>query len=464
MKNYKLKIINSQHGQILLLVLVFMAVVTSIVVSLMGYAGLQIRAHRQSVARGQGINIAEAAVELAVWKLNNQANYSGEANTPYANGVYNIVITPLSATSKLIKIDSYTPNATSPTAHRTVQVTVTIGNANVAFNYGVQAGNGGLSMDNNSTVVGNIYSNGNIIGSNGARITGTAIVAGATGKIDNIRVDTNAIGHFLEDIEVGGNATSASLLRGDVDGDVVSDTISSCSIDGNATFDSKTSCSIDGTQTTPNPDNFQDPEVMPFPISDEQIDAWESEAEAGGVISSYSLSNGASASLGPKKINGNLTLSNNVTLTLTGTIWVTGSITLSNGSIIKLASSYGNLSGVLLAGVDESSSAGLISFNNNSEAQGSGTAGSYILVLSKRNNTTANAIAISNNANSMILYAADGVVEVSNNAALKEITANKIHLSNGASVTYESGLASPLFSSGPGGGWEIQDQSWQLLQ
>ena len=64
----------------------------------------------------------------------------------------------------------------------------------------------------------------------------------------------------------------------------------------------------------------------------------------------------------------------------------------------------------------------------------------------------------------MILYAADGVVEVSNNAALKEITANKIHLSNGASVTYESGLASPLFSSGPGGGWEIQDQSWQLLQ
>ena len=150
-------------------------------------------------------------------------------------------------------------------------------------------------------------------------------------------------------------------------------------------------------------------------------------------------------------------------LTLTGTVWVTGSITASNGSIIKLDSSYGSLSGVLLAGTDGSSSTGAVTFSNNSEARGSGTAGSYMLVLSQRNNTSSAAITQANNAASAILYAHEGVIEISNNATMKEVTAYKVHLSNGAVVSYESGLANVNFSSGPSSpswifsGWE-EDQ------
>ena len=46
-----------------------------------------------------------------------------------------------------------------------------------SFFYGLQVGTGGLEMENNSRVNGNVYSNGDIEGSNGAVITGSAYAA-----------------------------------------------------------------------------------------------------------------------------------------------------------------------------------------------------------------------------------------------------------------------------------------------
>src|SRR5438105_3687533 len=112
-----------QQGQILLLAMVFMAIVSTVVVSLVGYAGIQIKSHRQALNREQGVDIAEAGAELAIWKLNNQAGYTGESDTSYGNGTYTVTITNLSSSTKLIKVDSYVPNASNPTAHRIVQLT-----------------------------------------------------------------------------------------------------------------------------------------------------------------------------------------------------------------------------------------------------------------------------------------------------------------------------------------------------
>lgn len=47
-----------------------------------------------------------------------------------------------------------------------------------AFHYGVQVGDGGLVMQNNSTITGNVYSNGSIVGAQGAKVTGDVIAAG----------------------------------------------------------------------------------------------------------------------------------------------------------------------------------------------------------------------------------------------------------------------------------------------
>ena len=453
----------NQSGQILLLALVFMVVVMTAVGSLVGYAGLQIKAHRQAVAAEQGLNIAEAGAELAIWKLNNQGGYSGEVNSSYGNGTYTVTITSLSGNTKLIKIDSYVPNVANPTAHRIIQITASIGTINLGFNYGVQVGDGGLDMSNSSKIVGNVYSDGDIVGRNSASITGTAITAGAGTSISSIQIDGNATSHTISNTDVGGNVNAVSYSDGTVDGNAVVDSLSSCTVQGNATYDTKSSCNVNGTPTTPNPTNFVEPDSQPLPITQDQIDAWQAEAVAGGTIGSQSYSSGT-VSLGPKKINGDLTISNTATLTITGTLWVTGSINILNSGIAQLSSTYGNLSGVIMAGTQGSTSAGAITIANSSQILGSGTAGSYVLILSQMAGTTNTAIASSNTGSAGILYAGTGKINLSNSGHYKEVTAYFLDVNNTASVTYESGLASSQFSSGPAGGWEISKPSWQLLQ
>jgi hypothetical protein len=60
------------------------------------------------------------------------------------------------------------------------------------------------------------------------------------------------------------------------------------------------------------------------------------------------------------------------------------------------------------------------------------------------------------------VYAAHGEVQLANNISLKEVTAYRIRLKNSAEVIYETGLASLLFNSGPGGGYSIS--SWAEIE
>lgn len=149
---------------------------------------------------------------------------------------------------------------------------------------------------------------------------------------------------------------------------------------------------------------------------------------------------------------------------MNGTIWVTGQITLSQNSTIKLSAGYGSLSGVVMAGTLGSSTAGYIDAQNGSFIFGSGTPGSYLMLLSQRNSSTDVAINVANTAAGAIFYAGYGVIDVSNIATAKELTAYKIHLNQNAVITYESGLADAQFSSGPGAGWSLSDGTWQLIQ
>ena len=185
-----------------------------------------------------------------------------------------------------------------------------------------------------------------------------------------------------------------------------------------------------------------------FSITDAQISGWKDEALVGGVVGSQDL-DGTNNTLGPKKIEGDLELDNNAVLTVTGTLWVTGNLVLSNGAEVKLDSSYGSGDGVIV--VD-----GVSTLSNDAEFNGSGTSGSYIMLLSTNN--TGSAIVLSNNAGAVILYAPEGTVKLSNNAGIKQVTAKTIELQNNSTIIYESGLVNSAFTSGPSGGYSIQ--SW----
>lgn len=195
--------------------------------------------------------------------------------------------------------------------------------------------------------------------------------------------------------------------------------------------------------------SLSDPTQIAMPISDQNILDWKNEAEAGGIYSGNYILDSTSGSLGPKKITGNLTVNNNASLVITGTLWVEGTVTISNNANVNLASSYGTGEGVIVAD-------GIVNINNNSTFNGSGTLGSYLMVLSTSSST--NAITLANNGGAIILYAANGTVNLSNNSGAKALNGKSINLSNNAVVIYDSGLANSNFVNGPSGGWSIT--SW----
>ncbi|MDP3784872.1 MAG: hypothetical protein Q8R12_02245 [bacterium] len=311
-------------------------------------------------------------------------------------------------------------SASLDTLARAVQTAVKA-ESSVSFNYGIQVGEGGITMGNGSVVVGNVFSNGDIIGNGKDKttITGTAKSAG-THLVKDIRIEEDAWGYNFDNCTVVGTARYANSFS--------------------------SNCSAAATEVLAAP---LEPET--FPIPESLIDSWKADAEAGGTLSGFSVGNNSSETMGPKKISGNLTLGNSSTLTLTGIVWVTGTINFGNGPILKLDSSYGQLSGVLI--VD-----GLVDLGNQAAVfEGSGEEGSYLMLLSTFG--PGDAIKLGNKAEGAIFYAPDGVINAGNNLDLKEATGYGLKVGNDTTITYESGLADLNFSSGSSGGWTID--SWK---
>lgn len=453
--------VNNQSGAAMLISVIFFLFISLAIIS--GLVSPTVREFRNASVNlnsKKSYFLAESGTEDAFYRIKNGITIS---ESP---GSESLTLDSNSATTTITSINNSTKQITSlgdvKSLQRKTSVTLFSG-VGASFNYGVQGGQGGLEMSNTSKIIGNIYSGGNITGENSARITGTAIVSGASGKIETIQVDGDATAHFIEGSTIGGSTNSYDLKTTRVTGNVVATTITSCTgtVGGNATYDTKASCAIAGTQTTPNPVDFIDPEIVPLPITDAQVLAWEAEAATGGTITSQTYDSGTT-NFGPKKINGDLTVKNSAILNVMGTLWVTGKVTFENSAIVRLDASYGGSSGVIVAGVAGSTTAGLISLKNSAQVNGSGTAGSYMMLLSQMVNTSSTSINAGNSGSAAILYAGYGLIDINNSGQFKEITAAKIKISNSATITYESGLANVNFASGPSGGYVID--SWKETQ
>src|SRR4029078_8506025 len=133
-------------------------------------------------------------------------------------------------------------------------------------------------------------------------------------------------------------------------------------------------------------------------------------------------------------------------------IWITGNLTMGNSDTIKLDDSFGATSGIVV--VDN-----FINFGNTDQLKGTPTAGSYLFLLSNFNSrddpTHRHAIDISNGGNSGQVYSNLGSILMGNGNTLSEITGWKLILSNGATITYSTGLGSQFFSSGPAGSYSV---------
>lgn len=204
-----------------------------------------------------------------------------------------------------------------------------------------------------------------------------------------------------------------------------------------------------------------DPVQQPWPISDGNIEDWKTAAAAGGATTTMSLGGADIRTIGPIQINGNLSVGSGATLNIEGTVYVTGNVTVSGGAKIRINPSLGATSAVIVTD-------GKVVASGGGQFQGSGTAGSYILLVTNSTCPTGagcsgdNAIEVSGGTGAVVLNAQKGTIEFSGGAQAKQATGNRIIMGGGTTVTYESGLSNQNFTSGPSGSWNIS--SWQEVE
>lgn len=331
-----------------------------------------------------------------------------------------------------------------------------------------------------------------------AYIDGTAKAGSALGSLDALGYDIafriNVGGQYptLEVPTVGGNAYSHIIEDTTVGKhayyQVLEDTVKANGGGEICTLTPCPSCYCHPASTDQPPQNF--------PISGAQIAQLEAIAEAGGTVTcSSTCTIPSGSSIGPKKYIGNVAINNHAVVTLTGTVWVKGNLSLDNGAILQLDAGYGTDNGIIIAdNPDNITSGGTIAFSNNGDLRGSSNASCTGPTNAKRcsdglnkNNScsvagdcpmnsimaismnadptlTTSAISVSNNLSAGVLYAPYGLASIQNNANLKEVTAQKLYLANNATIKYMTGLASAIFSSGPGASWQLKPGSYHIVK
>jgi len=426
---------NYDRGYVILLALVFAGIFMAVSTALVGYVTAYSRAERATLAAAQALVIAEGALDEASNQLNQNPSYSGETGTPLGSGVFTVSVAGIDSNTKRVTATGYVPDSQNPAAIKTVEANIGLNDDVISFHYGIQAGNGGFSLANSSSITGNAFSNGPVIGSGGNYIRGDVVSAGASGLVYGIHA------------------------TGTVYSNTVGKTGENTIIDKDAYYTTKVNTTVSGTSYPNSPDQTS----VPLPISDEQISEWEAYAETGGTITScdaqgnYIIS--TSMSLGPKKVACNLVIkSSSAVVTITGPIWVTGNITTQTGPTIKIAASLGNQNVAIIAdNPSNQAGSGIITIGQTTVFQGSGAAGSFVFLISQNRSAEQGgstvAINMSQGASALVAYASHGLLTLSQSVSVKEATGYKIALSQSANVVYDTGLPSAVFESGPGGSW-----------
>ena len=178
-----LKSFMSDRGQAALVVILALLSTSSIlVVSLGAITFNEIKKLNNIVKSAQSYYVSEAGIEDAVLRIQNRMNYTNPYTLTVGDGSTVLVVSGTG--SKPIVTSKGSVDGRVRKLQVGLQASSTA--TNIAFNYGVQVGYGGLHMDNNSRVTGNVYSNGPVTsGPSNPRITGTIFAAsGAAAVVD----------------------------------------------------------------------------------------------------------------------------------------------------------------------------------------------------------------------------------------------------------------------------------------
>jgi len=165
--------------------------------------------------------------------------------------------------------------------------------------------------------------------------------------------------------------------------------------------------------------------------------------------------NSGSAQLGPKKIQGNLTINSNASLTINGPIYVTGNFAMNSNAKLSLNQSFGSKGTVIIVDGTVIISSNAIIYPTSASPKG------YIMIVTT--NTSTNATEINSNSAGGIFYALNGGIQINSNGHAVCVVGKQLTLNSNATLDYDIGLASSVFTSGPGGSWVAQPETWKEI-
>lgn len=381
----------------LVIAIIFLAVVMILAASLFSRTAGFLRFGSKSISQEQAINLAEAGIERTLWKMNETAGACSDCSQEYTVGTTGSFIvtiqekTPPNPNLKTIIATGYIPNSTNPRTKQTIKTAVYVTNQQISFNYATQTDTGGLEMNSNATI------------NNGNAYTNGDIVG-----------------------------TSNSRINGDA-------------------FAAGTISSPDPTIT-----GTINPGASPKPLPTFDAQYWKDQANINNDPNIGDLTyNAGSHDLGPKKIQGNLTLNSNAWLTIHGPLHVTGNFAMNSNTRLYIDDSFGSTGTVVI--VD-----GNISLNSNAQVFSTNATPKGYIILASTKSPPGNAIDLNSNAKAGVLYALSGNLQINSNGQVIALAANKLILNSNATLNYDEGLASAQFSSGPGGSWQIKKGTYKF--
>lgn len=432
--------VHHRGAALLLFILFFLATSLSLVLTIGRGVYDDVVTYRTLESGKRSFYGAEAGIEDAVFRHNEGSNYTNTETFTFMGVAVVVERTLLSDYYEFVSAGD------ANNAIRKSYVELVVGDG-ASFSFGMQSGTGGITFYNSSYVVGNVFSNGVIEGA-GNFVYGDVISAGAGGLFDSMHATGTVWAHAIN------NAT----------------------IDKDAYYfapATKTATIVGGNSYPGTPDQA----AAPFPISDAKIDGWKEVISTTGTIiastspqcSSGTYTIDTSTTLGNIKIECNVILKKqgaSTVFTFEGPLWIEGNLDIEAGPSMVASSSLEVKSVQIIVDKESNRTTASKVTVNQATNFSTGNARSYIMIISMNESAELGgpemAINLSQSATGkLVVYAPHGLVDISQSNSLKEITAYQIDLHNSAQVTYESGLANLLFTSGPGGGFTIS--SWKEI-
>jgi len=425
-----------KQGQTMLIALFFFMVISLLIILGLADPIVHQLAHANRILNSkQSYMLSEGLIEDIIHRYNSTMQVDSTEELTINDGSANATIT---ATDNGEQINA---SSTINSSVRNISTTITIDDG-VAFNFGVQAGEGGILLENSSEVEGNIFSNGPVQG-NGNTIHGTAISAGSNGLVDDIYALGSLYAHEIRDAWTEQDAYYFS-----------DSTITNTVVEGVRYPDS------------------DDQATSSLPISDEKINEWKSSAENEMINDCnentvWEIKN-ETVTIGPEKIECDVEIrGNNTTVNVAGPVWIEGELLVKNGPTVQVDTTLGEKSVAIIT--DEPGNTGFgaqINLNNKGDYFG-GDGNSHLIFISQNDSAKqgGNNIAI-NVANNMsgdvLVYAGHGEIFVGNSIEIHGITAYRVHARNTATIIYQTGMANLLFDTGPSGSYTVH--SWNEIE